>query len=165
MAVRRSRRQRWRSSGVTVVTDSRGAALVELAVTLPVLVLLTFGVMDFARVFYTATELTNAVRAGAQYGAVDVVNSSDTATMQTRAQNASPQISPYTVATPIRSCGCMSNTGSFTAQTCTSSCSSPSDHLVVYVTVTASKTFRTVTRFPGVPKSVPLTRSASIRAQ
>lgn len=145
--------------------DARGAALVELAVSLPALLLLLFGVMDFARVFYTATELTNAARAGVQYGALSSINSSDSTTMQARAQAASPQISGYTVSTPVRSCGCMTQGGAFTTQTCTTSCATSTDHLVVYVTVTASKTFNTITRLPGLPQTIALTRSATMRAQ
>ena len=48
--------------------SERGSALVELAVTLPLLVLLVVGVADLARVFYVSMALTNAARAGAQYG-------------------------------------------------------------------------------------------------
>jgi Flp pilus assembly protein TadG len=145
--------------------DGRGAALVELAVALPVLVVLLFGVIDFARVFYVAAELTNAARAGAQYGALNTTNASDTGTMQTRALAASPQIAGYTVSTPTRSCGCMTQSGTFTSQACTTSCPNSADHLVVYVTVTASMTFNTVTRLPGLPQTLPLTRSATVRAQ
>ena len=45
-----------------------GAAIIELAVSLLMLVLLLLGTVDFARVFYADIELTNAARAGAQYG-------------------------------------------------------------------------------------------------
>lgn len=137
----------------------------ELAISLPVLVLMLFGAADFARVFFTSTELVNAARAGAQYGALTTINSSATSTMQSRASAASPQISPYTVATPTRTCGCMSQTGTFTAQSCTASCASSSDHVAVYVTVTASKTFSPLVRFPGLPASVALSRSVTLRAQ
>ena len=58
-----------------------GAALVELAFVLPMLVLLTVGTVDFARVFYIGMVLTNAARAGAQYGGQTVGRSTDTAGM------------------------------------------------------------------------------------
>ena len=51
--------------------SARGASIVELAVALPVIVLLVIGAADFARVFYMAIELQNAARAGAQYGAAN----------------------------------------------------------------------------------------------
>ena len=62
-----------------------GSALVELAVSLPLLVLVMVGTIDFARVFYTGMELTNAARAGAQYGAYNPAQSGDIAGMQTTA--------------------------------------------------------------------------------
>lgn len=42
-------------------------ALVELAVLLPILLLLILGAMDFGRMFYTKMVLTNAAREGANY--------------------------------------------------------------------------------------------------
>lgn len=42
-------------------------ALVELAVVLPILLLLILGAMDFGRMFYTKMVLTNAAREGANY--------------------------------------------------------------------------------------------------
>lgn len=44
--------------------DGRGQSLIEVALTLPVLLLLVFGVTDFARVFYYAIETSGSARAG-----------------------------------------------------------------------------------------------------
>ena len=88
-------RRRWASES--------GSALVELALTLPLLALLMVGAVDFARVFYTAMELTNAARAGAQYGAYNPAQSGNFATMQSTAASGSPNISPFT-ATASRTC-------------------------------------------------------------
>jgi Flp pilus assembly protein TadG len=46
--------------------SKRGASLVELALVLPVLLLLVGGVADFGRAFYTYIALTNASREGAR---------------------------------------------------------------------------------------------------
>ena len=48
---------------------SRGQTLVEFALILPVLLLLTLGVVDFSRIFVSYIALTNAVREGALYAA------------------------------------------------------------------------------------------------
>jgi Flp pilus assembly protein TadG len=48
----------------------RGAAAVELAVVLPVLVLIVLGCVDFGRFAYTYVAVTNGARAGAGYGSV-----------------------------------------------------------------------------------------------
>jgi Flp pilus assembly protein TadG len=47
-----------------------GAALVEFAIVLPVLLLLAFGIIDLGRLLYTYNNLTSAVREGARLAAV-----------------------------------------------------------------------------------------------
>lgn len=44
----------------------RGAAAVEMAIVLPLLLLLLGGIVDFGRAFYTKNILTNAAREGAR---------------------------------------------------------------------------------------------------
>ncbi len=48
--------------------SERGQSAVELAVALPVLVLILMGTLDFGRAFYAYINITNAAREGAQYG-------------------------------------------------------------------------------------------------
>jgi Flp pilus assembly protein TadG len=50
--------------------DERGAALVELAFALPVLLLIVWGIIDFGRLLITANQLASAVREGARYAAI-----------------------------------------------------------------------------------------------
>jgi Flp pilus assembly protein TadG len=50
--------------------DERGQAVAELAIVLPVLCLLLFGIIQFGIVFRDYITLTDAVRAGARKGAV-----------------------------------------------------------------------------------------------
>ena len=47
--------------------DERGTQLVELAIVIPVVVLLLASVAEFGRFFYTYTTLSKATRAGARY--------------------------------------------------------------------------------------------------
>jgi Flp pilus assembly protein TadG len=100
--------------------NQRGAALVELAVALPVMVALVVFTTDFARVFYTAIELTNAARAGAQFGAKDLGSSTTTSAMQTAATNA-VNISDVT-ASASRLCQCVNAAATFTATTPANNC-------------------------------------------
>ncbi len=147
--------RRWRSES--------GGALVELAVALPVVVVVFAATIDFARVFNTAMALTDAARAGVQYGAFNSANSNDTAGMQTVATNATNITGITAVAT--QTCVCATDAGVFdsTPVLCTSTCTSPK-HMVVTVTVTTSKTFTTImTGFPSIPGSVNLTRTATLR--
>src|SRR6266852_3787293 len=47
----------------------RGSAMIELAVALPIVILLSIGVADLARIYYTSITVANAARAGAAFGA------------------------------------------------------------------------------------------------
>jgi hypothetical protein len=62
--VKRSRRS------VHNLRDDSGAALVEMAFVLPLLLLLVFGLYNFGRAYNTKIELTGAVREGARAAAL-----------------------------------------------------------------------------------------------
>jgi Flp pilus assembly protein TadG len=62
---KRSPMSKWKR----LCAEDRAAALVELAVTLPLLCLMLLGAVELARASYTAIEVTNAANAAAQYGA------------------------------------------------------------------------------------------------
>jgi hypothetical protein len=47
--------------------DDQGSQILELAIALPVMLMLLGSVAEFGRFFYTYTTLTNAVRAGARH--------------------------------------------------------------------------------------------------
>jgi Flp pilus assembly protein TadG len=64
--------------------DARGSALVEAAVTIPILLLITVGIFEFGRAYQTWQVLTNAAREGAR---IAVLPSSDAATVETRVRD------------------------------------------------------------------------------
>lgn len=146
----------------------RGAALVELAVSLPVVALMIFGIVDFSRALYTASALTNAARAGAQYAAQQP--SFDPDQVKAKAKDASPLIalSDSDVSTPVRKCYCVDdNPGTDPTlpakmDACSDACAK---HVASYITVRVSKTFSSVTNFPGVPKTAVMSREVTMRAQ
>lgn len=49
-------------------TDDRGAAAIEMAIILPILILLGFGVIDLGRVLFTYIAVQEAAQEGAMYG-------------------------------------------------------------------------------------------------
>lgn len=59
--------------------DDRGAAAVEFALVLPILVVLLFGVIDFGRALFAYNYLTAAVREGGRFAAVQESASSEAA--------------------------------------------------------------------------------------
>jgi len=48
-----------------------GVAAIELAIALPVLMLILFGIINFGTVFYDYIVITNAAREGARWGAIN----------------------------------------------------------------------------------------------
>lgn len=60
------------------IRDEQAAALVEFAITIPILLLLVWTVIDFARAYYTSNSLSAAVREGARVAAVQSNPSSGT---------------------------------------------------------------------------------------
>jgi Flp pilus assembly protein TadG len=62
--------------------DERGAAVVEFALVLPLLVLFTFGIIEFGRAYSAKIELTAAVREGARAAAIAKSACADPAKVQ-----------------------------------------------------------------------------------
>ena len=65
------------------INDERGVQLVELAIVIPILVMLFAATAEFGRYFYEYTTLAKASRAGARYLATAAVNSTE----DTKAKN------------------------------------------------------------------------------
>lgn len=55
---------------LNIKRGQKGQALVEMALSITLLVLLVFGITEFGRAMYTKNTLTNAARAGARVGVV-----------------------------------------------------------------------------------------------
>ena len=87
----------------------RGAAAVEFALLLPMLLLLVFGIIDFGRALNAQITLTQAAREGARVDAVDdstgIPNTS--ATVTTRTQAAATGLSGVAVTVTL----CSANAG------------------------------------------------------
>jgi Flp pilus assembly protein TadG len=71
-----------------------GAAAVELALLLPVLMIVLVGAADFARVFRYAVIITNCARNGAIYGTSSPTAALDTAGIQTAALRDAGSLGP-----------------------------------------------------------------------
>lgn len=55
----------------------RGQSLVELAIALPLFLIVLLGIIDFGRVFYAYVTITNASREGARYGSLHPLQEAD----------------------------------------------------------------------------------------
>jgi Flp pilus assembly protein TadG len=150
-----------------------GQALVELAIALPVLLILALGVIELGRYAYIAILVGNAAHAGALYGSQSTAASSDSTGIQSAAQydfaggtaagsidNGQP-VSQLTVSS-LPSCGCDSG-GAITAFGCATTPSCATGHWVVVISVTASGTFSSLFNYPGIPSSITVSRTSTMR--
>ena len=137
----------------------QGSSLLELALLTPVLLLLLLGAVDFGRAYYLTVELAGAADAAALYGSQ---NPTDTAGMQTTAQDDAPDVPNLSVGTPTYGCECSDGTGY--SATCSSTPSCPSNNEVYRVNVTVTATYRTLFPWPGIPSSMSFSSSASMRS-
>lgn len=150
--------------------EDRGQAFVELALVLPIFILLIVGIAEVGRLAYASIEVSNAARAGVAYAAQSHTTAQDSANIQLAATQDAPDVTSLT-ATTSQSCVCESSAGvlgtfgSCTAiSTAAGSCPSPS-RIVLYVTVTTTAPVNTIFHFPGIPNSVTLRGFASMRAE
>ena len=136
-----------------------GVAAVELAMSLPLLVLIAIGVADFGRMYFTTIAVANSTRAGAHYGAQSTVKSGNFTAIDQATRNDAADLGAISV-TSSRFCRCPDGS----APACTGTCASYGGP-EVFVSVTASKTHSFLIDYPGLPPSVSITRSAVFRAQ
>lgn len=139
-----------------------GAAIVELALVAPFLILLTIGIIDIGRFARESITIGNAARAGAQYGAYTSTNSTDTVGIASAAQSDATDIA--LAATDVSSstyCSCGGTPG-VTVTDCnpTPTCAN-SDHIDLFVRVTVSKSFTSLITYPGIPTTHTLTKTAT----
>ena len=147
-----------------------GQSLLEVALLLPLMLLLLLGSIDLGRYAYIAILVGNAARAGAGYGAQNLAFSVDTTGIQAAAdndyQNNGQNVSTLTVSSSV-SCGCDSG-GTVTTSGC-STATNPSagictsGHWVVMVSVTASGTYSALFNYPGIPSTMAVSRTVTMR--
>ena len=116
------------------MADHSGNMIIEFALALPILMLLTVGLLDLGTYGLQKSAMLQGARAGAQYGILDY---SDPAKVNTTAQNASGLSG--VAASTAWFCECVSGT----TVTCTTTCSGGAT-LKRYVTVSMTKSFDSV---------------------
>ena len=123
---------------------ARGQASVELALSLPLLLMMFLVVVETGRAFYIAISVANAARAGVQYGSQNLTTAADTAGMQTAATNDAPNIAGI-IAIATHFCVCSDGTASTCASTdCAGS------HRLLYTQVNTSAPYSPLINFMGI---------------
>lgn len=147
-------RSRVNAIDTSLVRSERGQSLVELALMIPVLGMLLFGAIDFGRGYYLSIEVSNAARAGAQFG----VENASAAGMRNAAKSDAPDVAGIT-ATASYGCECPDGTGQVTDCSSSPGCA----NAVNYVKVTTHATYTPLIPWPGIPSSIPLQGQAKMR--
>jgi Flp pilus assembly protein TadG len=147
-ATARMRPHGWRASG---------QASVELALSLPLLLMMFLVVVETGRAFYIAISVSNAARAGVQYGSQNLSTAADNAGMQQAAANDAPNIVGMT-ATATHFCQCSDGTASTCLPTdCAGS------HRLVYTQVNTSAPYTPMINFMGILPSMSVPGKAVMR--
>jgi Flp pilus assembly protein TadG len=148
-------------------SQESGAAIVELAFTLPMFVILMLGTAEIANIAWASVQLNNAAHAGAQFGSLNRANAADTTDIQTAAQNEAPTLitAPTTQVASTLACSCVTpSTGSETAYSCgtvQANCASP-NVILVSIQVTAQAAVSPLIRYPHLPASYTLHAQAKM---
>lgn len=155
--------------------SQRGQALLEMALVTPLLLALALGVIELGRYAYVAILVGSAARAGTVYGAQSVVAAVDVPGIQQAAENDFRGNGQDVSALSINggfggsyvSCGC-DIYGSFVAYQCSTRTdpdagTCDTGHWVVLVSVQATGTFSSLFHYPGVPPSITVNRTATMR--
>jgi Flp pilus assembly protein TadG len=138
--------------------NRKGSAMIEFALVAPLLLLLLAGVLDYSMALRTAVAVSDAARAGAQYGSQTQASSSDIAGMQAAARDAVPNLTGMT-ATAVRTCRCSNGAAASCVATCAGST------LNLYVEVTTQTTAPNAFSYPGLSFSGAVSAKAVMRVR
>ena len=150
-------------------SQESGSAIVELAFTLPMFLLLILGTAEIANIAWASIQLNNAAHAAAQFGSLSRANAADTTDMETAAQNEAPSLTITFPTAPTIECSCVTpSTGSSTTPVaCTatfitdSSCTSPKV-VLASIQVTTQAVVRPLVHYPGMPATYTLHAQAAM---
>jgi len=145
-----------------------GTALIELAVSIPIFIVLILGTAEIANLAWSSVQINNAARAGASFGSLSRANSADLTHIQAAAQNEAPKFitDPATQVTSTQVCYCVTaGVPGAADKGCTSTtlftCAAPSIiQIAVQVNVQAPVT--TVIHYPGLPASYTVRSQATM---
>ncbi|HLX25867.1 MAG TPA: TadE/TadG family type IV pilus assembly protein [Candidatus Cybelea sp.] len=137
----------------------RGTSLIEFAIAAPMIVFLLIGLIEIGRYTYFAILAASAARAGAQYGAQDLLTAYDQSGIESAASADGENLPNWTV-TVNELCA---SAGSAPAQCNTPWGSSPPAGITYYVDVGVTGTFTTLMNYPGIPNNIAISGSSTMR--
>jgi Flp pilus assembly protein TadG len=126
-------------------------SLVELALVVPLFILLLVGSAEFARFAWAAVLTSSAARAGAAFGAQNPANAVNTAGIQAVAASDSVNLTGLTTTSSV-SCVCSNGTSIPSCSNSLTYCPAPAT-IINYVQVNTTSTVTPMGRYPGLPTS------------
>ena len=144
-----------------------GQSLIELALVMPVLVLVLLGAVELGRMGYAKIAVANAARAGVAYGAQNVFTAVDINGMQSAALNDGSDIARWKTngfsATASKFCMC-SNGATINCANAATSCVNP-NRSFIYVEVDTQASVDSLFAVQGLPKTYTVNGKAIMRVQ
>jgi Flp pilus assembly protein TadG len=129
------------------VVRERGQSVVEIAMLTPLLLLLLVGTIEIGRFAYYGIEVSNAARAGVQYGAQSLADSRDVGGITQAAKNDAPEVAAMSVSATNR-CACSNSPANFVG--CPARGCAPG-HGLVFLQVDTTANIQPLFRYPGLP--------------
>jgi Flp pilus assembly protein TadG len=135
-----------------VRNSDEGSALVELALSLPVLLLMLLGAAEFAQLAYASIETVNAAHAAAMYASSSHANLSDSSGITNAATTDSQNLgvsNAIQVTSVSTSCTCSDTSVSPSSCSDNKTCFNSHAAMITAVTVQTKSTFSPLVRIPG----------------
>ena len=144
-----------------------GQGMVELALCLPVFLLLLLGTAEIANIAWASIQLNNAAHAGAQYASHSRAWASQITNIETAAQNEAPHLLITFPTDPSQTCSCIDPSTGAPATSNTTGCQTlvecPSPYVITdSVTVTTQAVVTPLIHYPGLPASYTLNAQATM---
>jgi Flp pilus assembly protein TadG len=140
----------------SVLRNSEGSSFVELALVLPIFMLIFVPAIDIGRAIYASIEVASAAQAGAAYG---IQNPTDVSGMQSASVAGASNISGVS-ATATYGCECSDGSSASTSCATTPTCTY---NYVNYVDVVATMPYTTSFSYPWMPSSMNISREIRLR--
>jgi Flp pilus assembly protein TadG len=140
----------------SILKNSEGASFVELALVLPLFMLIFVPAIDIGRAIYASIEVASAAQAGAAYG---IQNPTDVSGMQSASTAGASNISGVS-ATATYGCECSDGSSASSSCTTTPTCTY---NYVNYVDVVATAPYSTTFNYPWIPSSINISREVRLR--
>jgi len=142
--------------------SASGGALIEVAIAMPILMLLLVGAAELGRLAYFSIEISSAAYSGASYAAQNRGTAASTANIATAASKDAANISGLVTVSSV-ACYCSDGTAVTCANAATN-CVTPA-HISEYVKVSTSVPVSPIFSYPGLSATWTLNGSATMRVQ